>query len=96
MVAENEEILSYPESDFCVNPMFLFMIYYVKFMVLKIYKYSKNVSVFDLQAVMPMPAATGRMVTPTSMPMVPTSHGAQSSQSHQHSIFSKKYIIALN
>ncbi|XP_052714321.1 ataxin-2-like protein isoform X2 [Crassostrea angulata] len=41
----------------------------------------------NYQAVMPMPAATGRMVTPTSMPMVPTSHGAQSSQSHQHSIF---------
>ncbi|XP_062594080.1 ataxin-2-like protein [Saccostrea cucullata] len=39
----------------------------------------------NYQAVMPMPAATGRMVTPTSMPMVPTSHGAQSSQSHQHS-----------
>lgn len=44
------------------------------------------------QAVMPMPAATGRMVTPTSMPMVPTSHGAQSSQSHQHSLFSKSVL----
>ncbi|KAK3084029.1 hypothetical protein FSP39_007045 [Pinctada imbricata] len=33
--------------------------------------------------VMPMPAATGqRMMTPTSLPMVPTSHGAQN-QSHQ-------------
>lgn len=29
MVAENEEILSYPESGFCVDPMFLFMIKYV-------------------------------------------------------------------
>lgn len=25
MVAENEEILSYPESGFCVDPMFLFI-----------------------------------------------------------------------
>lgn len=48
MVVENEEILSYFESDFCVNFMFFFMIYYVKFMVLKIYMYSKNVFVFDL------------------------------------------------
>nr|XP_022342610.1 ataxin-2-like protein isoform X1 [Crassostrea virginica] len=38
----------------------------------------------NYQAVMPMPAATGRMVTPTSMP---TSHGAQSSQSHHSTIF---------
>lgn len=29
MVAENEEILSYPENGFCVDPMFLFMIKYV-------------------------------------------------------------------
>lgn len=29
MVAENEEILSYPESGFCVDPMVLFIIWYV-------------------------------------------------------------------
>lgn len=29
MVAENEEILSYPKSGFCVDPMFLFIIWYV-------------------------------------------------------------------
>lgn len=29
MVAKNEEILSYPESGFCVDPMFLFIIWYV-------------------------------------------------------------------
>lgn len=29
MVAENEKFLSYPESGFCVDPMFLFIIWYV-------------------------------------------------------------------